>query len=143
MADLARALESRLITWLAESGTHGQTIGITATQRDEDATAVLPRIVCMVNVNGEHIHGTGVYDCEIVIEYQSNADDTAPADASTVWGKIKHTMLWDALATELSDPSNLKVWGVIFDGSDTEEIQERARVKRLSLRAIAQPSDNG
>ena len=143
MADLARTLEARLITWLAESGTHSQTIGITAAHRDADATLPLPAIVCMVNVNGETIHSTGVYDCEMVVEYRSNADDTTASAASTVWAKIKYAMLWDVLATELSDPNNLKVWGAIWDGSDTEEIEDRSRIKRLSIRCIAQPSDNG
>jgi hypothetical protein len=140
MADLQRLTENAVIAWLAASGTHSQTIGLTGVHAISDDAITLPALVVSCLPQSERFHGTGIYDVQCTITYHWQADDTTDAAASTVWGKIKYVMLWDELRTRLSDLADFTCWGALWDGTETHDIENRHHRQSITLTLIAQPS---
>jgi len=140
MADLKRQLENSLIAWLANSATHSQAIGIAGCNDIDDDALALPALVVKATTGGEAIHGTGIVVCDVGVAYHWQADDTTDTAASAVWDKIMAVLRWDDLAARLSDYANLTVLGVIWDGSEGHDIDERHHKQTFNFTAHAYAS---
>jgi len=144
--DLTRKVEKSFVTWLAASGTHSQTIGITARQFNEDDTDTnaLPKLTVRAT-RGNELHSnppTGVFEYDVEVELTANADDTTEAVFEGYVEKIETILQWDDLVARLSDAvGDFKVFGISQLGPGSQDIDERSWVWTYGVTLWAQAGD--
>ena len=144
--DLTRKTEKAFVTWLADSATHSQTIGITARQFSEDDTDTnaLPKLTVKA-ARGNELHSsppTGVFEYEVELELKANADDTTEAVFEGYVEKIETILQWDDLVARLSDAvASFKVFGISQLGPGALEIDGRSWTWTYGVTLWAQAGD--
>ena len=101
------ALERAVIAWIAASGTHSISIGITARQEFEDYTdaLTLPSIVVKAERLAEASPSLGNYQYRVTTTLTTQADDTLDATQRQQWHDLVSILMWDTLTTQLTTAS--------------------------------------
>ena len=122
------ALELAVIAWLAASGTHGITLGITARQEFEDDTDTLslPSIVVKAERLAEASPSIGNFQYRVTSRLTTQADDTLDATQRQQWHNLVSILMWDTLTTQLTTASlGINANSVMHEDSAPRTEQDR------------------
>ena len=122
------ALEQAVIAFIADTGTHGITLGITARQEFEDDTdtLTLPAVVVKAERITEMSPATGNFQFRVTVTLKTQADDTTEATQRTQWHNLCSILMWDGLDSALVTSS----LGINARSVLREEITARTEIDR-------------